>query len=118
MTTHVAIPIEASTTTITTGSPFRVQPCDLLSQNVAEENPKEQLTSLVGLNSIASFSASNNQTLGFFGGQVKNCLPQWKLITQDPVILNAIQHYNIEFEDEPPLQTLLPTYPKFSQKDK
>ena len=50
-----------------------------------------------------------SQTLDFFvAGQVKNYLPPWESITQDPVILSAVQQYNIEFEEKPPLQTLLP----------
>ena len=50
----------------------------------------------------------NYHTLSFTAGQVKNHLCQWETITQDPVILNAIQHYNIEFEETPPLQLGIP----------
>jgi hypothetical protein len=57
---------------------------------------------------LAGGSNGNRQTLDFVAGQVKNYLPHWESITQDPVILSAIQHYNIEFEGKPPLQTLLP----------
>ena len=44
----------------------------------------------------------NSQTLAFIAGHVANHLPHWESITQDPVILSAILHYNIEFEEKPP----------------
>ena len=55
----------------------------------------------------------NYHTLSFTAGQVKN---QWETITQDPVILNAIQHYNIEFEETPPLQIVIPMNIIFSAR--
>ena len=57
-------------------------------------------------------------TLSFTAGQVKNHLCQWENITQDPVILNAIQHYNIEFEETPPLQIVIPKNIIFSASDR
>ena len=53
-------------------------------------------------------AVENCHTLSFTEGQVKTRLCQWETITQDPVILNAIQHYNIEFEATPPLQIVIP----------
>ena len=50
--------------------------------------------------------------------QVKNHLCQWETITQDPVILNAIQYYNIEFEETPPLQIVIPKNIIFSLSDR
>lgn len=52
-------------------------------------------------------TVENYHTLSFTAGQVKNHLRQWENITQDPVILNAIQHYNIKFE-ETTLQIVIP----------
>ena len=61
----------------------------------------------------------NSQTLAFIAGQVANHLPHWESITQDPVILSAIiLQYNIEFEEKPPLQTLLPKNIIFSSSDR
>ena len=59
----------------------------------------------------------DSQTLAFIAGQVANHLPHWESITQDSVILSAILHYNIEFEEKPPLQTLLPKNIIFSSSD-
>jgi hypothetical protein len=67
---------------------------------------------------LVSVSNGNSQTLAFVAGQVKNYLSHWESITQDPVILSAIQHYNIEFEEKPPLQTLLPKNNFFSLSDR
>ena len=38
--------------------------------------------------------------------------------TQDPVILNAIQHYDIEFEETPPLQIVIPKTIIFSASER
>ena len=62
-----------------------------------------KLNSPVPLNN----SIENYHTLSFTAGQVKNHLCQWETITQDPVILNAIQRYNIEFEETPHLQIVI-----------
>ena len=50
--------------------------------------------------------------------QVKNHLCQWATITRDPVILNAIPYYNIEFEETPPLQIVIPKNIIFSASDR
>ena len=63
-------------------------------------------------------TVENYHTLSFTAGQVKNHLCQWETITQDPVILNAIQHYNIEFEETPPLQIVIPKNIIFSASDR
>ena len=60
----------------------------------------------------------NYHTLSFTAGQVKNHLCQWETITQDPVILNAIQHYNIEFEETPPLPLGIPKNIIFSASER
>ncbi len=56
------------------------------------------------------------QTLTFLAGQVKDHISHWETITKDPVILNAIQHYNIE--EKPPQQTCKPGNIIFSISDK
>ena len=53
------------------------------------------------------------QTLAFAAGQVKNHLSHWELITQDPFILSAIQHYNIEFAETPLVQISPPVNKTF-----
>ena len=58
------------------------------------------------------------QTLAFGAGQVKNHLSHWKLITQDPFILSAIQHYNIEFAETPLVQISPPAIKTFSPAEK
>ena len=60
----------------------------------------------------------NCHTLSFTAGQVKNHLCQWETITQDPVVLNAIQHYNNEFEETPPLQIVIPKNIIFSASER
>ena len=42
----------------------------------------------------------------------------WEAVTSDPFILNAIQHYNIEFEETHPLQACPPRNIVFSNSDK
>ena len=56
----------------------------------------------------------NSQNLAFIAGH----LPHWESIIHDSVILSAILYYNIEFEDKPPLQTLLPKNIIFSSSDR
>ena len=58
------------------------------------------------------------QTLAFAAGQVKNHLSHWELITQDPFILSAIQHYNIEFAETPLVQISPPVNKTFSPSEK
>ena len=53
-------------------------------------------------------AVENYHTLSFTAGQVKKSFVSMETITQDLVILNAIQHYNIEFEETPPLQIVIP----------
>ena len=60
----------------------------------------------------------NYHTLSSKAGQVKNHLCQWETITQDPVFMNAIQHYNIAFEETPPLQIVIPKNIIFSASDR
>ena len=60
----------------------------------------------------------NYHTLSFTAGQMKNHLCQWETITQDPVILNAIQRYNIEFEETPHLQMVIPKNIIFSASER
>ncbi len=60
----------------------------------------------------------HSQTLAFKAGQVKNHLSHWESITQDPIILNAIQHYHVEFNEKPPLQIQPPKNTIFSPKEK
>ena len=50
----------------------------------------------------------------FRAGQVRHHLPFWESLTNDPVILDAIKHYHIEFEAEYPTQTVQPTNIYFS----
>ena len=42
--------------------------------------------------------------LHFQAGQVRNCSQHWELLTNDPVILDAIKHCHIEFELDDPIQ--------------
>ena len=63
-------------------------------------------------------AVENYHTLSFTAGQMKNHLCQWETITQDPVILNAIQHYNIEFEETHPRQIVIPKSILFSASDR
>ena len=58
------------------------------------------------------------QTLKFLAGQVKDHICHWEAVTSDPFILNAIQHYNIECEETPPLQACPPRNIVFSNSDK
>ena len=44
------------------------------------------------------------KSLHFQAGQVRNYSPHWELLTNDPVILDAIKHYHIEFELDDPIQ--------------
>ena len=45
---------------------------------------------------------------------MRHHLPFWESLTNDPVILDAIKHYHIEFEAEYPTQTVHPTKIYFS----
>ena len=57
--------------------------------------------------------------LNFRAGCVKEHIINWKAITTDPVILDAIQHHNIEFEGFcRPVQTTQPRQIIFSSADK
>ena len=46
--------------------------------------------------------------LHFQAGQVRNYSQHWELLTNDPVILDAIKHYHIEFELDDPIQNKEP----------
>jgi len=88
---------------------FGIQPCDFPVRDVAhEKQPEEPLNIQVSIKVnpplLLNDTVEKYHTLSFIAGQVKNHLCQWQTITQDPVILNAIQHCNIEFEETPPLQ--------------
>ena len=50
----------------------------------------------------------------FRAGQVRHHLPFWESLTNDPVILDAIQDHHTEFEAEYPTQTVQPTKIYFS----
>ena len=84
------------------------------------KQPEEPLITQVSPHKHSPMSDWNgdSQTLAFIAGQVANQCPHWESITQDPVILSAILHYNIEFEEKPPLQTLLPKNIIFSSSDR
>lgn len=95
---------------------FGVQPCDFPVRNVAQEKqPEEPLNTQFSIKvnppnppKLLNDAVDNYHTISSTAGQVKNHLCQWQTITQDHVILNAIQHYNIEFEESPPLQIVVP----------
>ena len=99
------------------------RPCNISDRSVAQEKQqKGQLeTQVISNKDCLKNILTNNlqcQTLVFTAGQVKNHLFKCESITQDPIILSAIQHYNIEFEDGPPLQTNPPKNTIFSLSEK
>ena len=47
--------------------------------------------------SLITKSALEHACLTFKAGQVKNYIHNWELLTSDPVVLDAIKHYPIEF---------------------
>ena len=48
-------------------------------------------------------AVNSNDNL-FYAGQLKKYLPAWEAITSDPIILDAIKHYHIEFISQVPMQ--------------
>jgi hypothetical protein len=44
----------------------------------------------------------------FRAGQLVNFLPQWRLLTEDPVTLRVVAGYKLRFRSRPPLRRLLP----------
>lgn len=52
----------------------------------------------------------------FQAGRLKHILPQWKTITADPYILEAVSGYKIEF-DNLPMQFFPPRKSKFNDAE-
>ena len=99
---------------------FRVQSCGVSDRSAAQEKPKEPVNTQVNNkhNYIDFGLKLQCQTVTVLAGQVKNHICHWEAVTSDPFILNAIQHYNIEFEETPPLQACPPRNIVFSNSDK
>ena len=55
----------------------------------------------------STLNAASNANL-FYAGQLKHHLPLWKTTTSDSSILDAIQHYHIEFISQIPEQVVKP----------
>ena len=47
---------------------------------------------------------SNKYRFPFHVGNLQNCLEQWTKITNNPLVLNAIQGHRIQFHTQPPIQ--------------
>jgi len=55
-------------------------------------------------------------TNGPVGGRIKQCLQNWKRLTNDPVVLEAVTGYKIEWAEKPP-RKLDCFCPKFSEEE-
>ena len=57
-----------------------------------KDKVREQVTSIVDVDLLSQL------VLNFKAGCVKDHITNWKAVTSDSVILDAIQHHHIEFE--------------------
>ena len=78
-----------------------------------KDKVREKVTSIVDAELLSQL------VLNFRAGCVKEHITNWKAITTDPVILDAIQHHHIEFEGHcRPVQATQPRQIIFSSADK
>jgi hypothetical protein len=52
-----------------------------------------------------------------YAGQVRHFIQNWAILTSEPFILNAVNHYVIEFEGDFPVQTQRPCQIRFSVEE-
>ena len=55
--------------------------------------------------------------MSFQAGQVRHFIQNWAILTSDPFILNAVKHYDIEFEGDFAVQTQRPYQIRFSAEE-
>lgn len=56
--------------------------------------------------------------LQFVPGNTRNFLANWELLTSDEYIVQLARGIPLEFLQEPPIQSELPRYYNFNQRDK
>ena len=68
------------------------QTTDSNPEGSMKDKVREQVTSIVDADLLSQL------VLNFKAGCIKDHITNWKSVTADPVILDAIQHHHIEFE--------------------
>ena len=107
---------------------FRTQSDDQTSNNAAKkaEQPQQQIPvtqevifNYSNTNYLANISTSalHKSCWSFQAGQVRHFIQNWAILTSDPFILNAVKHYDIEFEGDFPVQTQRPYQIRFSAEE-